>query len=368
MIVPVILNGGAGTRLWPLSTDSAPKQFLPLVGKESTFKAVVGRVRQRTTFAAPIIVGSERQAGLCEQALTDEATEARLILEPIARNTAAAIVMAAVVARELHGGSALLLVMPSDHVIVEQEQFSAAVASGVPAANIGRLVTLGIKPTRPETGYGYIQIGSEIPDAPGVREAVRFVEKPQSNVAETMVASQEYLWNAGIFLFRADTLIEEVQQIAPEIAAAAEGAVLMGRGEGRLIYPDPAALEDCPSQSIDYAVMERSRRVAVVPADFGWTDLGSWDAIADLEEGRGPVGPVTTVDCEGCYIRSDGIEIAALGLHDVIMVASGKRLLVVPRGRSQEVKRLLAAMESKKTKPRAGSELSSASDAVLGNA
>jgi mannose-1-phosphate guanylyltransferase/mannose-1-phosphate guanylyltransferase/mannose-6-phosphate isomerase len=187
-------------------------------------------------------------------------------------------------------------------------------------------------------------MGTEI--APGVMEVARFVEKPTYDVAETMVAGGEHVWNAGIFLFRAGTLLEEAERAAPEIARCAGAAIKAASVQGIRITPDADILSECPSDSIDYAIMEHAANVAVVPMSPGWSDLGSWDALADLVGPGGPNGPVTALECEDCYIRSDGLEIAAFGVRDLIIVASGGRLLVLPRGRSQEVKRLLSAMDS----------------------
>jgi mannose-1-phosphate guanylyltransferase/mannose-1-phosphate guanylyltransferase/mannose-6-phosphate isomerase len=233
--------------------------------------------------------------------------------------------------------------MPSDHVIEDVKAFHEAIARAESAARAGRLVTFGILPTGPDTGYGYLEMGSEV--APGVKTVARFVEKPNFEVAEAMVAGGNHLWNAGIFLFRVGTLLEEMARVAPEIARISQLALVSAERDGIRIVPDVSVLEDCPSESIDYAVMEHASSVAVVPMAPGWSDLGSWDALASLVGPGSHDGPVTMLDCDDCYIRSDGLEVAALGVRDLIIVASGQRLLVLPRGRSQEVKRLLSAME-----------------------
>jgi mannose-1-phosphate guanylyltransferase len=343
-IVPVILSGGGGSRLWPFSTEEKPKQFLPLAEERSLFQEALARVSDREQFASPVVVGSIRHAELCAQELAQEGAEARLILEPCARNTAPAIVMAAAAIRELHGPEALLLVMPSDHVIEDVAAFHEAIMKAVPAANAGQLVTFGVRPTGADTGYGYLEMGAEI--ASGVMQVARFVEKPDLKTAERMVAGGQHLWNAGIFLFQAEALIDEAARVAPDIARCAQDAVRDAERDGIRITPSLEAFAGCPSESIDYAVMEHAANVAVVPMSPGWSDLGSWDALASLIGGTVSQGPVTVLDCNDCYIRSDGLEVAALGLRDLIVVASGQRLLVLPRGRSQEVKRLLAAMDS----------------------
>jgi mannose-1-phosphate guanylyltransferase len=345
-IIPVILSGGGGSRLWPFSTNEMPKQFLPLAGPNSLFSDALDRVRDPLRFAAPIIVGSVRHASLCEQELQSDGEKARLILEPCARNTAVAIAMAASLACEEQGEDALLLITPSDHVIEDVAKFREAIRIGETAARAGRLVTFGIRPTGPDTGYGYVHMGAELVGVEGAMEVSSFVEKPPLHLAQEMVEGGEHLWNAGIFLFRAGTLLEEMRAFEPEIASAAELALATAPRDGIRIYPAAEPLHNCPSKSIDYAVMERSSRVAVVPMSPGWSDLGSWDALAALVGDSLADGPVTVLDCDNCYIRSDGLEVAALGLRDLIIVASGKRLLVLPRGRSQEVKRLLSAMES----------------------
>lgn len=342
-IVPVVLSGGGGSRLWPFSTVETPKQFLPLIGERTLFQEALERVRDRLRFAAPVVVGSLRHAELCERELKLESAQARLILEPCARNTAPAIAMAAFEIREANGDDALMLVMPSDHVIEDVKAFHEAIARAEGSARAGRLVTFGILPTGPDTGYGYLEMGSEV--APGVKTVARFVEKPNFDVAEAMVAGGNHLWNAGIFLFRVGTLLEEIERVAPEIGRISQLALLSAQRAGIRIVPDVSVLEDCPSESIDYAVMEHASSVAVVPMAPGWSDLGSWDALASLVGPGSHDGPVTMLDCDDCYIRSDGLEVAALGVRDLIIVASGQRLLVLPRGRSQEVKRLLSAME-----------------------
>lgn len=343
-IVPVILSGGAGSRLWPYSTEDTPKQFLSFTGTKSLFQLTLDRIGDRTRFAAPIVVGNIRHADLCAAELASE-EGACLILEPCARNTAAAIGMAAETARKLHGDDALLLVMPSDHVIEDVTAFHEGIEAGEAPARAGRLVLFGIRPNKPETGFGYIRTGSNISTLDGVHEVERFIEKPPLPAAQEMVADGRHLWNAGIFLFSAGTFLDELKQHAPSIAEAARNAVERGQKAKSYIIADQASLEACPSESVDYAVMERSSQLAVVPMSPGWSDLGSWDALAELLQSRSH-GPITAVDCDDCYIRSDGLEVAALGVRDLIIVASKGRLLILPRGRSQEVKKLLSAMES----------------------
>lgn len=347
MLTPVILSGGAGTRLWPMSTDARPKPFLPLVDDGDLYSATLHRVGDAQRFRAPIVVASARHADLCQPPLTAMAGAPMLILEPVARNTAPAVALAALAAQGRDGPDALLLVMPSDHRMANPAAFIAAVDAGQAAAIAGALVTFGITPSGPETGYGYLQLGDPFPNAPGVFHVERFIEKPAREAAEAMLAEGHHLWNAGIFLFRADRFLAELGQHAPAMLAAAEATMAGAQVADGAIHPEAASMQACPSDSIDYAVMERAANVAAVPMDPGWSDIGSWDVLADLDQRGGTHGPVTLLDSERVYARSDGLRIAALGVEDLIIVASGRDVLILPRGRSQEVKRLLDAMRER---------------------
>ncbi|WP_298675294.1 mannose-1-phosphate guanylyltransferase/mannose-6-phosphate isomerase [uncultured Sphingomonas sp.] len=343
-IVPVILSGGSGTRLWPMSRPERPKQLLALTAKETMLQLTAQRALS-AEFTAPIVVGNATHAGEIQAQLDAIGTHPQaLILEPVGRNTAPAIALAALVVNP----AAPLLVMPSDHIISDVKAFHAAIRAALPLVADGWLVTFGIEPDAPETGYGYIQIGEPI--APGVHRVARFVEKPQREVAEAMIRSGDHAWNGGIFLFRADSFLNALATHGPEMTDAAKAAMAEARHEGCRIFPDASAFAASPADSIDYAVMEKADRVAVVPVTMGWSDVGSWDALHAIsaadDDGNVHHGSVVALDSERCQVRTDGARIAMVGVSDLTIIASGNDILILPRGRSQEVKRLLEAMEA----------------------
>ena len=339
-IVPVVLSGGSGTRLWPMSREERPKQFLALAGDETMFEQTLARVSDAGQFAPPLVVANRRHAELIERQL--DGREAVMILEPAARNTAPAIALAALQAP----GDAPLLVMPSDHVIADVGAFHRAVAAALPLVREGWLATFGIAPDAPETGYGYIEMGEALTD--GVRRVARFVEKPDRATAEAMLADGRHVWNGGIFLFRADAYLDALAAHAPAMLEAAKRAMAAAERDGSTILPDAAAFGASPSDSIDYAVMENADRVAVVPVSMGWSDLGSWDALHGLHGGGDAHhGEVIAIDTQNCLLRSDGIRIAAVGVSDLIVVASGDSVLIMPKGRSQDVKQVVEALKAK---------------------
>ncbi|MGZ8306682.1 MAG: mannose-1-phosphate guanylyltransferase [Allosphingosinicella sp.] len=323
-IRPVILSGGAGTRLWPLSRAGRPKQFLALAGEESLLKATA---RRAAAWGAPIVVAAREQA----LAVRAEVTDARLVLEPCARGTAAAVALAALAA----GDGELLLVMPSDHHIDDETAFRTAVATAAPLARDGWLVTFGIAPDRAETGYGYIRRGERLAD--GAWRAARFAEKPDRATAEGWIAEGGWDWNAGIFLFARETLLAALRQHAPEVLAAVED--------------DFAA---APSASIDKALMEKADKVAVVPAAMGWSDIGSWEALHALGplDGDGNLlsGDVVAPDSRNCLVRTDGPVVVALGVEDLVIVATERAVLVVPRGETQRVREAIEALEARRVR------------------
>lgn len=327
-IRPVILAGGAGTRLWPLSTVERPKHLLPLLGEETLFAQTLARFG--VGFAPPIIVANRAQ----EDELRVAAPHARLLLEPIKRDSAAAIALAA----ELADGDELLLVCPSDHFIADVAAFHRAIELAAPAAEAGKIVTFGIEPDHPATGFGYVAAG----EGEGVRSVARFVEKPPLDQAEAMLAEGGHYWNAGIFLGMARTWREELEHHAPAIRAAAQGALANASVDGTAIRVDETAFSASPAKSIDYAVMEHSDRVAVVPVSMGWSDVGSWEAVFDAAK-KGDGGNVVTgdalvIDSHANLIRSDGPRIAAIGVDDLVIVATADAVLVTRLSQCQRVR------------------------------
>ncbi|MBA2921194.1 mannose-1-phosphate guanylyltransferase/mannose-6-phosphate isomerase [Sphingomonas sp. MAH-20] len=346
-ITPVILSGGAGTRLWPLSTAATPKQMLRLAGELTMLQATAARVADRARFAGPVVVANAAHADAIEAQLAAIGCPPdALVLEPAGRNTAPAIALAALAAPD-----ALLLVMPSDHVIGDVDAFRAAIDRAAPLAEQDWLVTFGITPERPETGFGYIRLGDAL--AEGVHRVDRFVEKPPRADAERMVREGGYAWNGGIFLFRAQAYLDALAVHAPAMRDAVAAAMDGAQRSGCRVLPDPASFGASPADSIDYAVLEKAERVAVVPVAMAWSDVGSWDAVHGLgtPDGQGNVlsGAVVALDSADCMIRSDGPTVAALGVSDLIVVATRDQVLILPRGRSQEVKQLLDAVRARET-------------------
>jgi mannose-1-phosphate guanylyltransferase/mannose-1-phosphate guanylyltransferase/mannose-6-phosphate isomerase len=313
-----------------------------LYGDETMIAQTLRRVADRDLFAPPIIVGSARHQDLLLEALGDVGAQGGVaILEPCARNTAPAIALGALEA----GDGAHVLVLPSDHVIRDVSAFHAAVERAMPAAQSGQLVTFGIEPTGPETGFGYVRAGDALPGMAGVFKSEGFTEKPDLARAKDMLSSGDYFWNAGIFLFRADSFLAELERLQPEMHAAAEAAIAGAARQGAVIMPDEGEFARAPSNSIDYAVMEQAANVAVVPVSCGWSDVGSWDALADIsdadENGNAFIGGANARDCAGIFVNAEGVRINTIGLSDMIIVASGGEDLTMPRGASQRVRDLL---------------------------
>lgn len=339
VIQPVVLAGGAGTRLWPLSTERRPKHLLELLGPGTLLERTLARVGDSSLFQTPIIVCAERQA----EEIARAAPDCRLILEPFPRGSAAAIALAA----EAVGRDEVILVLPSDHDIADPAPLLEAIQKALPAVREGRLVTFGIRPTRAESGYGHITSGAEI--ANGVFEAAAFVEKPALDVAEQLTASGSAYWNSGMFLFTAGTLLDELDKYAPDIHAAISAAMAAATGQGNLIRPDAVSLQPSPSTSIDYAVMEHSDRIAVVPIKLDWSDVGTWAAVYDLSakdsDGNVISGGSHVIGGRGCLVRSDGPQIVIIGVDDLVVVATAEQVLIVPRSEAQRVREAAAISE-----------------------
>lgn len=343
-ITPVILSGGSGTRLWPLSRTGRPKQLLKLTADETMLQLTARRTPGGDGFGTPIVVANAQHAEQIEEQLSAAGIEgAQIILEPVGRNTAPAIAAAALLLER----DAIMLVMPSDHVIEDVAAFRAAVATATPLVADGWLATFGITPDAPETGYGYIKRGAEL--APGVARVDRFVEKPDRATAEAYLAEGGYSWNGGIFLFQAGAFLDALGAHAPDILEAVGKAMANATREGGRIRPDAHDFAASPSQAVDYAVMEKADKVAVAPVEMGWSDLGSWDALHAISAldavGNAHQGEIVAIDTKGCLIRSEGPLVAAVGVSDLIVVATHDAVLILPRGSSQEVKRAVEALQ-----------------------
>ncbi len=350
MIVPVLLCGGSGTRLWPLSRKSYPKQFTPLLGSESLFQASARRLSGAGYGAPLVITGADFRFIAHEQLAEAGIEESALLIEPEGRNTAPAVLAAALwlQARE---PEALMLVAPSDHVIPDADAFRAAVETGAETARAGSLVTFGIAPDRAETGYGYLEL-AEAPQG-GPVPLKRFVEKPDAARAEKMLAAGNYLWNSGIFLFSVRAIIAAFESHAPQMLEPARRAVAGAQSDLNFFRLDPEAWGALDDISIDYAVMEKAENLAVVPFTGAWSDLGGWDAVRRETDtdGTGVVthGPATALDCEDTLLRSEaeGLELVGIGLKGMIAVATPDAVLVADASRAQDVKQAVAALKAK---------------------
>ena len=351
-IYPVIMAGGSGTRLWPVSRSHHPKQFQRMLGDRSMFQETVTRVQGAAgahAFAPPSVIGGMRFEGL----ITDQLAEigvapASVILEPFGRNTAAVAAMAAAVPQE---DDALVLLLPSDHFISEPQAFRDAVGAAADRAQDGYITTFGIAAREPETGYGYIRQGELMGGA--VYHFDAFVEKPDLETAKSYVADGRYTWNAGIFLFPAGLMRQELQAHAPDILEASLAALDKGARNGAVTHLDPEVFNTCRDDSIDYAVMEKTRNGAVYgPLECGWSDIGSWKAIAELADTE-TVGDVISIDNEGCYLRSDGETlVTVVGMKDLLVIAHEGAVLVAPRERAQDVKKIVNTLKDADRKDR----------------
>lgn len=344
-VVPVILSGGMGVRLWPLSREARPKQFLNLTGDQSLIVATAARFLDAERYARPLVIAHNDHRFIVAEQLREANIDVdSILLEPEARNTAAAIASAAAHVAS-HDPDAVMLVVPSDHVIANTDALHAAVVRGVPAAHAGRVVTFGVKPTSPHSGYGYIEIAEQLADITGVNAIARFVEKPSPEIANEIFDTGDYFWNSGMFLVGAETALQMLEVASPGFRALAEQAVSTARKDLDFLRLDEASYSEVPQDSFDRVVMEKTNRGAVVPVDMDWSDIGSWDALwAHLPKddlGNASAGDVITEDARGCVVYSDDQLVALMGVENLVVVASDDGVLVMPRERSQELRILV---------------------------
>ncbi len=347
IIQPVILAGGTGSRLWPLSRELYPKQLLNLVGDRSLLQATFSRVLGLEGIAVPMLVVGEEHRFIAKNQVDVLACggQVPILLEPMGRNTAPAICAAAYYSRKIHSEPVILLVLPADHLVGKTEAFAQAVAEAVTLAEAGKLVTFGVQPTTPETGYGYIQKGAG-------NTVSSFVEKPDLATAKQYLASGDYFWNSGMFAFSNEVLLEQMAEHCPAISTAMEQAVEHGVSDGIFFRLEAASMAACPSDSIDYALLEKSARVAVVPADLGWSDIGSWQALWEVAEkdqdGNVASGDVILEGVKNCLIRSEHSLVAAVGLTDIMVIDTADAVLVAPMSRAQDVKKVVDRLKRDK--------------------
>ncbi|MES9970386.1 MAG: mannose-1-phosphate guanylyltransferase/mannose-6-phosphate isomerase [Candidatus Thiodiazotropha sp.] len=350
MIIPVILSGGSGTRLWPLSRSAYPKQFIPLTDEQSLFQQTLLRMSDIPDAGDALIVcNEEHRFMVAEQMRQLNRDSLGIMLEPVGRNTAPAIACAALHALSLNP-DAVLLVTPSDHMIRDREKFIAAMLQGLNSVDDGGLVTFGIVPDKPETGYGYIRKQAASTSS-GVFPVAEFVEKPDLETAKAYLASGDFYWNSGMFVFRADAYLQELEQFHPEILQAAGKACELIKSDMDFLRLDKDAFTACPAESIDYAVMEKTEKSVVVPMDAGWSDVGSWSALADVtvEEGNGGnvvQGDVLIKGVSNSYLRSENRMIAGIGLDNLIVVETADAVLVADKAHVQDVKEIVEELKS----------------------
>ena len=352
-ISPVILCGGSGTRLWPLSRSDQPKQLLAIASDRTMLQCTARRAGKDAGFKQPVIVaGKAHCAQIAEQLHACGAGEATVIVEPEGRNTAPAVALAAFFLAE-SDPEAVMLVMPSDHVIADEAAFHRAVSRALAPARQGHLITFGITASHAETGYGYIEVGPAIDDAPGVHRVQAFVEKPDAATAQAYLEGGRHVWNGGIFLFSAKAFLAELRRHAPAIHEAVSDAFRMSRRHGSEIHPDKAHFLTSPAISIDYAVMEKTDRAAVVPVEMGWSDVGSWEALWEISakdaSGMAIRGDALCIDSSNSLVRvENGPMVAAIGVHDLVIVSTTDAVLVLPRSRSQDVKLIVDELKARR--------------------
>ena len=350
-ILPVIMCGGAGTRVWPESRETMPKQFIPLIGKSSTFQDAVRRVSD-PIFDTPIVVTNRDYRFLVREQLDEIGAQAMIVIEPSRRDSGPAVAVAAELAAK-RDPATIVAVFAADHVILDQSEFLLTCAAAAAAAADGYIVTLGVTPSEPAVGYGYIRPGAAIASGKA-REVEAFVEKPDLATAERYVA-QGYLWNSGNFFFRADAMLDELRAFEPDMAEATARSLAEAVDDLGFLALDAQAFADSPKKSIDYAVMERTKRAAVVPADIGWSDVGNWDAVWKLsqrdESGNSIHGEGVALDSKNVHIRSNGLLTAVVGVSDVVVVSTQDAVLVLARDQGDKVKQLVDALK-KEQRPR----------------
>ncbi|MEO5963703.1 MAG: mannose-1-phosphate guanylyltransferase/mannose-6-phosphate isomerase [Thermomonas sp.] len=345
---PVLLSGGSGTRLWPLSREAYPKQFLALAGDDTMLQATWTRVAAIAETAPIVVAGEDHRFLVAEQLRQIGAPTPAILLEPVGRNTAPAIAAAAMQA--MHGGEdPLLLVLPSDHVVRNDDAFRAAVSQAMPAAEAGALVTFGIVPDAPETGFGYIEAETQAADrGDGVKAVLRFVEKPDAATAQTYVEAGGYYWNSGMFLFRASRYLQELQRFRSDIVDSVRAAFDAAQRDGDFIRLDADAFAACPPDSIDYAVMERTNAAMVLPVNIGWNDVGSWSALWDVSEqdadGNAHHGDVIAIDSRNSYAYARRL-VALVGVDDLVVVETDDAILVARKDKVQQVKDVVARLK-----------------------
>ncbi len=343
---PVLLSGGSGTRLWPLSREAYPKQFLPLAGEDTMLQDTWRRVAPLADLPPIVVAGEDHRFLVAEQLRQAGAPVPAIVLEPVGRNTAPAIAAAALHATAA-GDDPLLLVLPSDHVVRDVEGFRAAVRAAMPAADGGALVTFGIVPSAPETGFGYIQAGADA--GGGLRHVLRFVEKPDAATARGYLDDGGYYWNSGMFLFRASKVLAELGRFRPDILEGARAALRDARRDGDFIRLEQDAFAATPSDSIDYAVMEKTDAALVLPVDIGWNDVGSWSALWDVaqrdEQGNAHLGDVVSVDSRNSYAYARRL-VALVGVDDLVVVETDDAVLVARKDRVQQVKDVVARLKA----------------------
>lgn len=351
-VTPVILSGGSGSRLWPLSRAHHPKQLLPLVTDRTMLQETASRLPEADGFGAPLMVCNEAHRFLiAEQLRLADINPEAIVLEPCSRNTAFAAAVSALI---LHAKdeAALMLLMPADHAMTSGERLAEVVRSAAKAAAAGNLVTFGVRPTSPETGYGYIKLGQEMTgDGANVFNVAAFVEKPSRELAIGYLADGRYLWNSGMFLFQAKAFLDELEVYAPEVLAAAKASVEKGRDDLDFFRLDEPAMSASPDISIDYAVMEHTKRARVVPVDLGWTDVGGFEALWSIAErsddGNAAMGDAITIDTRDSYIRTDGKLVATVGVKDLVLVVTEDAVLAADRSRSQDIKKVVDELKNK---------------------